>query len=122
VNTRWAARAADTEALLLRFNAVTAEALAAIEHADVDALSRALDLRDGLAGEIASARGARRTIQLEELTRSAAALQLRLELAAGDARTILAAQLSSLDANGPLLSRYASAEPAPDRAHLDVVL
>ena len=52
MNGRLAARAADAEALLARFNGASEAALAALDRGDRDALVQALDVRDALQQEI----------------------------------------------------------------------
>jgi hypothetical protein len=144
---RLESRAAESEALLARFNEVSERALAALGRGDRDAVTQALDLRDELQHEIARAardlavtrsrfapngsasfRGSRvadRAMEtycapLEELARVAVRLQEQLELSARTARDEVLAEIARLEASGGAALQYA-ANDAGDPHRLDVV-
>jgi hypothetical protein len=145
---RLASRAAEAEALLVRFNAASEAALAALARGDHDALTTALDVREALQqeidraiGEIAvtrarfapnaevTARGGRvvdRAVEqycepLEELVRAAQALQVRLEAAATQVRDGLLGEIASLESAANVATRY-TAVAVRDPHRLDVML
>lgn len=148
MNGRLASRAADAEALLVRFNGASEAALAALDRRDRDALVQALDVRDALQHEIErvareitmtrsrfgpndrSGRGefriADRAIEqycapLEELARVAHALQLRLEQSAIQMRDGVLSEIATLENGASVAARYV-ANASADEPRLDVVL
>ena len=145
---RLASRAADAEALLVRFNEASESALAAISRGDRDAFGRAIGVRDALqaeieraAREIATARArfapndeaggvatrvadramAQFCAPLEELARRAQALQERLEAATADVRDGLLAEIATFENAATVATRYATAATG-DPHRFDVVL
>lgn len=145
---RLASRAAEAEAVLVRFNEASEAALAALARGDRDALAQALDVREALQHEIERAgreiavirsrfapnastlmRGTRvvdRAVEqycepLETLARAAQALQLRLEESATQIRDGLLVEIATFDNASSVVSRYASTA-AGDAHRLDVVL
>ena len=144
---RLAARAADADALLARFNSASEEAIEALDRGDDNALTRALDVRDELQHEIERASRELGTVRsrfassgfkspvpavvdramkeycapLEELARVALALQERLETSARAARDGIVSQILVLEENAGAAVRYA-ANDAGDPHRLNVVL
>ena len=144
---RLASRAADADALLARYNAASEEAIEALDRGDDGAFTRALDVRDALQHEIERAGRELGTVRsrfassgfksqapalvdramkeycapLEELTRVALGLQLRLETSARAARDGIVAQMLVLEENAGAAVRYA-ANDAGDPHRLNVVL
>ena len=145
---RLASRAAEAEALLVRFNEASERALAALARGDRDAVTQALDIRDVLQHEIARVardlamtrsrfapnvtnpvRGSRvvdRAIEtysapLEALARVALRLQEQLELSARTARDEVVAEMARLQSSGDAALQYA-ANDAGDPHRLDVRL
>jgi hypothetical protein len=144
---RLASRAADTEALLARFNGASEAALAALGRGDRDALVKALDVREELQHEIERAireitvtrsrfapnvkstgasRIADRAVQqycepLEELARVAQELQQRLEMSASQIRDRLLGEIATLETATGVVARYTPASSV-DPHRLDVVL
>jgi uncharacterized protein (DUF885 family) len=144
---RLASRAADADALLARFNAVSEAAIEALDRRDDDALERALDVRDALQQEIARATRDLGNVRsrfapvgfqsqapalvdramkeycapLEELARVALGLQERLEASAREVRDGLVAQMATLEENAGAAVRYA-ANDAGDPHRLNIVL
>jgi hypothetical protein len=149
---RLASRAADVEALLARFNDASEAAIRALDRGDVDALARALDVRDELQHEIerasrdvettrtrfaaaSHAYGRSRVVDqavdrycapLEELARVAQRLQHRLEITAGQSRERLLGELARLETGADAAARYASSAIGelhlPDASRFDVTL
>jgi hypothetical protein len=143
---RLASRSAEAEALLLRFIQASNEALEALDRRDSDAVTRALEVRDELqhkidrmSREIAITRSRFATTgrtprldvvdraleqycaPLEELARTAQALQKRLELSAGRWRDGLERELASLDTAAGVATRYATIANS-DSHRFDVIL
>ena len=145
---RLASRAADTEALLARFNNASEAALTALGRGDGDALVQALDVREALQHEIerasreisitrsrfapnantpaGGARVADRAVEqycapLEELARAAQLLQERLESSASLARQGILGEIATIDGAANVAASY-SATSAVDSHRLDVVL
>ena len=132
---RLASRAAQTEALLARFNDASESALAALARGDGGALSLALDVRDELQHEIERVlrditvtrtrfapdlrpgghgsvvgRAMDRYCEpLEQLARTAHALQQRLEQSASEARDRLLGEIATLENAVSVAARYAPA-------------
>jgi hypothetical protein len=145
---RLASRAADTEALLARFNEASEVALSALGRGDRDALVQALDVREALQHEIERALreitvvrsrfapnattpvgGARvldRAVEqycapLEELARVAQTLQGRLEESASQIRDGILGEIATIEGAANVAASY-SATAAAESHRLDVVL
>jgi len=145
---RLASRAADTEALLARFNEASEAALSALGRGDRDALLQALDVREALQHEIeratreitairsrftpnaetpsAGARLSDRAVEqycapLEELARAGQVLQDRLESSANQIRVGILGEIATVEGATNVAASY-SAAAGTESHRLDVIL